>query len=296
MSTRSKAAALAGALLIAATSDRGRVRIQPPRGAADQPGPGRRQHRPVRVRQPRRPDTVTIIANYIPLEEPAGGPNFNTFGDDVLYEINIDNNGDAQGRHHLPVPASRPARSATRQHLPVQHRPDHLAERPELEHAADLQRHARRAAIDELGDEPADPAGEHRPALDAELRGARPRRQSRRSPTAIKVFAGQRDDAVLRRPRLDLRPGRPAPVQRAPRHPARHRAPAWTASAGYNTHTIAHPGADQPLTRTTPDGPTIRRRDRHLGQRQPQTDAVLTTTARSSNSGTGCRSRAWASR
>ncbi|TMB96399.1 MAG: DUF4331 domain-containing protein, partial [Chloroflexi bacterium] len=40
------------------------------------------------------PSTVTIIANYIPLEEPAGGPNFNLFGDDVLYEIKIDNNGD----------------------------------------------------------------------------------------------------------------------------------------------------------------------------------------------------------
>lgn len=43
---------------------------------------------------PDKPDTVTILANYIPLEEPAGGPNFNTFGDDVLYEIMIDNNGD----------------------------------------------------------------------------------------------------------------------------------------------------------------------------------------------------------
>ncbi len=41
-------------------------------------------------------DTVTILANYIPLEEPAGGPNFNSFGDDVLYEILIDNNGDAK--------------------------------------------------------------------------------------------------------------------------------------------------------------------------------------------------------
>lgn len=38
---------------------------------------------------------VTILANYIPLEEPAGGPNFFQFGDDVLYEIKIDNNGDA---------------------------------------------------------------------------------------------------------------------------------------------------------------------------------------------------------
>jgi hypothetical protein len=40
-------------------------------------------------------DTVTIISNFIPLEEPAGGPNFAGFGDDVLYEIAIDNNGDA---------------------------------------------------------------------------------------------------------------------------------------------------------------------------------------------------------
>jgi len=43
---------------------------------------------------PDKPDSVTILANYVPLEEPAGGPNFNTFGDDVLYEIMIDNNRD----------------------------------------------------------------------------------------------------------------------------------------------------------------------------------------------------------
>src|SRR5271166_6500227 len=39
--------------------------------------------------------TVTIIANYVPLQQPAGGPNFYEFGDDVLYEIHIDNDGDA---------------------------------------------------------------------------------------------------------------------------------------------------------------------------------------------------------
>jgi hypothetical protein len=48
---------------------------------------------------PDRPDTVTIIANYIPLEEPNGGPNFASFDDNVLYEINIDNSGD--GREDL---------------------------------------------------------------------------------------------------------------------------------------------------------------------------------------------------
>src|SRR5437016_6895882 len=44
---------------------------------------------------PDRPDTVTLIANYVPLEGPDGGPNFYEFGDDVLYEIHIDNDGDA---------------------------------------------------------------------------------------------------------------------------------------------------------------------------------------------------------
>ncbi len=39
---------------------------------------------------------VTILANYIPFEEPAGGPNFFQFGDDVLYEIKIDYDGDAR--------------------------------------------------------------------------------------------------------------------------------------------------------------------------------------------------------
>ena len=43
---------------------------------------------------PDRPDSVTIVANYIPLEQPAGGPNFASFGDDVRYELKIDNTGD----------------------------------------------------------------------------------------------------------------------------------------------------------------------------------------------------------
>src|SRR6202035_333694 len=45
---------------------------------------------------PDQPGTVTIISNFVPLQGPAGGPNFFEFGDDVLYSIYIDNNGDAQ--------------------------------------------------------------------------------------------------------------------------------------------------------------------------------------------------------
>jgi hypothetical protein len=44
---------------------------------------------------PDAPDMVTLIASYIPFEDPAGGPNFFRFGDSVLYEFKIDNNGDA---------------------------------------------------------------------------------------------------------------------------------------------------------------------------------------------------------
>ena len=45
---------------------------------------------------PDRSGSATLIANYIPLQNPAGGPNFFEFGDDVLYEIHIDNDGDGR--------------------------------------------------------------------------------------------------------------------------------------------------------------------------------------------------------
>lgn len=45
---------------------------------------------------PDKPDTVTLIANYLPFQSPQGGPNFYEFSDDVLYEIHISNAGDAK--------------------------------------------------------------------------------------------------------------------------------------------------------------------------------------------------------
>jgi hypothetical protein len=46
-------------------------------------------------RSPERQNSVTLIANWIPFEEPAGGPNFYSFATDARYNINVDNDGDA---------------------------------------------------------------------------------------------------------------------------------------------------------------------------------------------------------
>lgn len=45
---------------------------------------------------PDRPDTVTIIGSWIPGELPQGGPYYYGFADDVVYELHIDNVGDAK--------------------------------------------------------------------------------------------------------------------------------------------------------------------------------------------------------
>jgi len=39
---------------------------------------------------------ITILANYIPFQAPFGGPNFYQFDPNALYEVHIDNNGDAR--------------------------------------------------------------------------------------------------------------------------------------------------------------------------------------------------------
>src|SRR5258708_16150143 len=66
---------------------------------------------------PDRPSTVTLIANYIPLQGPAGGPNFYEFGDALLYKLPIDNRGGSRPEitypsrfhPHLPPPPTPPS-------------------------------------------------------------------------------------------------------------------------------------------------------------------------------------------
>src|SRR4029079_17097612 len=43
-----------------------------------------------------RQDFVTVIANYLPLQDAYGGPNYFTLDPEALYQIHLDNNGDAR--------------------------------------------------------------------------------------------------------------------------------------------------------------------------------------------------------
>src|SRR5882757_1162923 len=47
-------------------------------------------------RSPDKPDTLTIISNFIPGEDPAAGPNYYTFSPTARYDIYVDRNGDGR--------------------------------------------------------------------------------------------------------------------------------------------------------------------------------------------------------
>jgi hypothetical protein len=48
-------------------------------------------------RSPTNPDNVVLIANFIPFEHPAGGPNYYTFGQNIRYEIHVKNRTTSTG-------------------------------------------------------------------------------------------------------------------------------------------------------------------------------------------------------
>ena len=96
MSTRSRAVGVAGALLIAATSVSGvfaSSHREAPLIAGDPAADNTDLYAFV---SPDATNSLTIIANFVPLQEPAGGPNFFPFDPAVRYEINVDNNGNGK--------------------------------------------------------------------------------------------------------------------------------------------------------------------------------------------------------
>ena len=141
---------------------------------------------------------MTIVANYIPLEEPAGGPNFAQFDDDVLYEINVDNNGDARGRHRRTSSASRRGLQEP-EHVPLQHRADrhrsttrtwNRAARPTRSRWSIATTKTSTVLAENVPTPPVNIGPRSTPNYEA-VDGGRGRR---RCPAARKVFAGQRDD------------------------------------------------------------------------------------------------------
>jgi hypothetical protein len=91
---RSKNAGLIGALLIVATSAGGVLAASHREAPLIASDPGADNTDVYAFVTPDAPNTLTIIASWIPFEEPAGGPNFFPFDDKVRYEIRVDNNGD----------------------------------------------------------------------------------------------------------------------------------------------------------------------------------------------------------
>ena len=192
-------------------------------------------------RSPDRPDTVTIIANYIPLESPAGGPNFPAFDDTVLYEINVDNNGDAredlsyQFRFHTDT---RNPETFLYNTGPISSLDDPNWNRPQTYTVTLVERgpgNSERSTV--LGTDLPTPPDNIGPRSTSDYDGLAAA-AVRNLPEGIRVFAGQRDDPFF----VDLgsvfdlaglRPFNPFHVIPLPAESGRD------AVARYNTHSIA---------------------------------------------------------
>ena len=96
VSTRSRVVALGGALLIAASSVSGVLASSHREAPLIAGDPSADNNDLYAFVSPDDTSKLTIVANYIPLQQPAGGPNFHPFDSAVRYQIHIDNNGDAK--------------------------------------------------------------------------------------------------------------------------------------------------------------------------------------------------------
>ena len=219
-------------------------------------------------------DTVTLITNYVPAQTPAGGPNFYEFGDDVLYEIKVDNNGN--GRPNViyqfrfktvitnpntflyntgPITSldspswnRRQTYDVTKVTFDSRGRPRQQEDR--LLHPVPAVQH--RAAID--------------PRLPVVGAGGGSRAQQRRDRVLRPACRG-----LLRRPRFDLRPRHAPAVPGRPSHPERELA--WRGlprgdQRPHDRHPGTHPRPDaRRFHAHRRDGAGVRHR--RVGLREP---------------------------
>ena len=171
---------------------------------------------------PDSPSTVTMISNFVPLQAPPGGPNFFEFGDDVLYSIYIDNNGDAKPDIEYQFQFETTLRNPKTflyNTGPIGSLDDPNWNKRQFYTVTRVDySHGKKGKSKVLGSGLACPPCNIGPALDAELRRARRSRRAlaRRERNGLRRAAERR---LLRRPRRGLRPRRPAAVPEPPPHP-----------------------------------------------------------------------------
>jgi hypothetical protein len=197
---------------------------------------------------PDAPDTVTMIANWIPLEAPNGGPNFYKFGDDVLYRINIDNDGDADD--DIVYEFRFRTRIQNRQTFLYNTGPIASLDDPDFNirqtySVTRIDRQGRHVLGDNLTTPPVNVGVRSTPNYDALADAA-----IHTLPDGSRVFAGQRDDPFFVDlgsvfDLLGLRPFNAAHVIPLPA------APGVDGLKGLNTHTVA---IQVPKHRLTHDG------------------------------------------
>ena len=153
---------------------------------------------------PDQPDSVTIIANYVPLESPDGGPNFYEFGDDVLYAINIDNDND--GGPISVISSNSPVRSPTRTPSSTTQVRSRSLQSPSWNRRQTYSvTRSTGTAATSSGHEYPLPALQHRAALNSRLRGFVQSGRSLPSP-AGQGLRRPTSRGLLRGPRRHLRP------------------------------------------------------------------------------------------
>ncbi len=135
------------------------------------------------------PTKLTIVANYIPLQQPGGGPNFHPFDQSVRYRIHIDNTGDGRDDVTYTIRFKDHAKSGKDgvSSFLYNNGPVDLGHGRDLAGAAGLQGRAHEERRHEdPGFQPSNRAGQHRPALHARTTPRWPRRASTACPTAAR--------------------------------------------------------------------------------------------------------------
>jgi hypothetical protein len=204
---------------------------------------------------PDRSDSVTIVANYVPLEQPAGGPNFASFGDDVRYELNVDNTGDGEEdivyRFRFKT-ATRNPNTFLYNTGPIDSLDDEDWNRPQTYSVTRIEHGVATALGSNLPTPPINIGPRSTPHYENLAADA-----VHALPGDIKVFAGQRDDPfyVDLGSIFDLAGLRPFNPFHAIPLPAED---GVDGVSGYNTHTIALQIPIDQLTRNhaMPSGPS----------------------------------------